>query len=340
MPDRRGQHERPSLGSTEQGVPLSWRNPAPIRTFGSRYQLRDHAIVFEISGPHDSHRVTPTFAMLSKFVELADANLSNDRVLEFARRWGMLGLCHHGLPRNHDQHRVPYSLGLGLSLDDDYPCRSGVFEPEPISAWRFWASQAAALMRVMSALRADDLGRHEDWEVLWMPGPWVPEGVASEVTDVVQDIRDDLESRVLRAAGAERDLCAGALETWLRLGRVEPRVSFGSVPRLELRNSGVFDSLGLLLIFLGGDVTGFAFCHSCRTPLIPVKRLGPRDRAHYCQACREEGRPARDAKRAYYRRRAVDPAFRVAEAARKRRRRLPNSAELQTPIATATSGQV
>jgi hypothetical protein len=310
------------LGVTEAGVPLAWRNPYRIWTLGPRYRLREGGIVFDPILPRGGHLVTPTFRTLTEFVKLADPATTDEDILEYARRWGMLGLCPHGLPRTHDARRVPYSLGLGLWLADDYTCGSGIDSPERVSWWRFWAGQAWALVAVMANLRAERSANEDGWEVLLTPGPWITTKIASEVSDVVLEDRADLGARVTDNVAAQRDHCAAVLEAWLRMARVQPQVRWWiDGPRLEVRNSGLFDSLGLLLTFLGGDRHGIAFCHACRAPLIPTKRLGRRDRAHYCQSCRDEGRPRRDASRAYYRRKAADPTFLESEAARQRRRR-------------------
>jgi hypothetical protein len=60
---------------------------------------------FRLPGGKASKRVTMTAANLRKllgdFLELADSKASDAQIEDFARHWGVLGLCWHGLPRNH-----------------------------------------------------------------------------------------------------------------------------------------------------------------------------------------------------------------------------------------------
>jgi len=307
------------LGDTESGSPLEWRTPQRIWTFGKRLVLEDGAIVLRVDLPHDGHRALPDFELLSEFVRLADESVAETRVLAFARRWGLLGLCPHGLPRTHDRNRIPYSIGFGLWLIGDWTCSSGVETPEPIEGWRYWARQARALVALIASLRMDDVGAIEHWETLWSPGSWVHGDLWARATDVIEEIRLDLHDRVIDEIGVQRDQLAKSVETWLRLASVELKVNwFGDRPQPVLTNATLFDTIGMLILFLGGDLSGFALCSGCHAPFIPGRRLGPRDRARYCVACRGEHRPQREASKAAYRRNAMDPAYRAKEAARRR----------------------
>jgi hypothetical protein len=314
------------LGQRESGTPLSWRSPARIWTFGSRYDVRDEEIVWVMDRPHDGHFVTPDFGLLRAFVGLADPDASAQDVLAFARAWGMLGLCPHGLPRTHDPNSIPYSVGFPLSITADWSCESGVKSREQVDWWRYWAGQAAALASLIAAVRSDQLGPPAHWETLWSPGPWARGGLWDESADAVAEIRDDLQAGAIDHVPGQRDEIAGALDAWLRLAQVRVKVNWWSEQlRIEIRNRGLFDSIGLLLVFLAGDLEGFALCHACQTPFVPRRRLGPRDRARYCADCRAEHRPQREASRAAYRRKAADPVFRAKEAARRRASRVRGS---------------
>src|SRR5438552_701854 len=51
--------------------------------------------------------------MLDDFIDLHDADDSS--ILRFARKWGVIGVCRHGLPGSHNQ----YPLGL---MEGVRPC--------------------------------------------------------------------------------------------------------------------------------------------------------------------------------------------------------------------------
>lgn len=323
MPDTVSHPVPGSLAVRESGVPLAWRSPRRIWTPGSAVELNDGSIVWGRTKPSDRGFIEPEFRLLDEFVRLADPAASDEQILSFARSWGLLGLCSHGLPRTHDPNSIPYSLSFGLWLTGNWWCQSGLSSPEPVACWRYWARQAAALATLIAAVRAETLGAPRDWEVLWSPGPWVSGEPWDQSIAAIDGGYRYLRQRVFGQLGSQREHLAGALQTWLRLGGVQIEVSwaFSERPRVDVRNRGLFDTIGLLLVFVAGELEGFTFCHACRAPIAPRRRLGPRDRWRYCAACRTEKRPQQEASRAYHRRTAADPAFRAAEAARKREAR-------------------
>jgi hypothetical protein len=315
-----------SLGTTESGSPLGWRTPQRIWTFGRRLILEDEAIVWRRDLPHDGHRVLPDFTLLVEFVRLAEESIDDEQFLVFARRWGLLGLCSHGLPRTHDQNTIPYSVSFGLWLNGDWNCSSGVESPEPVEWWRYWARQARALVALIASVRMGEAGAIEHWETVWSPGPWVRDELREKTRDVIEEVRLGLHIRVIDEIGVQRDELAHSIETWLRLASVGLKVHWWSEgPRPVLTNVALFDTIGMLILFLGGDSSGFAVCSGCHAPFMPQRRLGPRDRARYCADCRRDHRPQREASRSAYRRNTADPVFRAKEAARRRasRRRRP-----------------
>jgi hypothetical protein len=319
MPDVPPANSLDGLGQRESGLPLSWRNPARIWTFGSRYDLDNGQIVWNKERLRGGHWVTPDFRMLRAFIRLGSPAASAEDFLAFARAWGTLGLCPHGLPRTHDPSVVPYGVGFPLWIRGDWSCTAGgSTSPEQIEWWRYWARQATALASLVAAVRSERLGQQSDWETLWAHGPWAIGGPWDNDADVIAEIRSDLPGGIEHIA-LQRESIAGALEAWLRLAAIQVTVNWRSESlKVEVRNRSLFDSIGLLLVFLAGDLEGFVFCHACHTPFVPRRRLGPRDRALYCADCRAEHRPQRDASRRAHRRRAADPAYLAQEAARRR----------------------
>ena len=86
------------------------------------------------------------------FANLAEA--SNDTVLEFAQKWGVLGLCDHRKPLFHE---VPPCL----------PRREGDEFVEPMSYWRGRASHIRAILNVGASLKRDEPGDRSDWRRIW-----------------------------------------------------------------------------------------------------------------------------------------------------------------------------
>lgn len=107
--------------------------------------------------------VPPGKGVLRQFVGLADA--SPDRILAYARRWGVLGICdQHGLPGNHPGPRVRDG-----KVEYCWPCgwdgRSGW---DPLLAWRQHADDARRILLLASRTRDADApyAPHSDWEQL------------------------------------------------------------------------------------------------------------------------------------------------------------------------------
>lgn len=103
--------------------------------------------------PGNPKESPPIDQCFPEFIRLVDA--SNVRVLEFARRWGVLGICPHGLPKNHARRCEPLQLLEGCS-----PCWNAW---EPIAVWRDMAREAAAILDVTAALRAGRPASGQVW---------------------------------------------------------------------------------------------------------------------------------------------------------------------------------
>src|ERR1700682_234453 len=57
-------------------------------------------------GDSDWKAVEAPDDLLRRFVALTGAK--DEKILGFARRWGLLGLCEHGLPSEHNREIDPY----------------------------------------------------------------------------------------------------------------------------------------------------------------------------------------------------------------------------------------
>jgi hypothetical protein len=242
-------------------------------------------------------RYKPTRSgMLDDFIRLCDADDFPEAVLSFARRWGLLGICDHGLPCSHNQ---------GLSGPPCLPMlvtplpREGDFRFwEPINVWWAWSRRMKALLSIAGTLNRGKRASFEDW-------------------NTVKDTRDtglgetEAEPYVRDLPKARREL-AWEVDGWISIGQVRPRISWHRTPqawRFSLDAVATGPNLfGLLALYVATEVTGtgkgIAICSSCTNAYRPERWLNPKNR-NYCPKCRgDSGKQAarRDASREYRRR--------------------------------------
>lgn len=143
--------EKPSSGDGLQWQrPLtstSWYVPEVINVQGEN-------LVWDWCRPNskpgtEAKRVQANPGLLKEFMTLRDAKVS--KVLQFARDWGLLFLCEHGLPAWHNGEQC---LPLGKYIEQ-VRTRS-----EPIEAWRNYAHRAFVICD-----KADSIYRDMDKRV-------------------------------------------------------------------------------------------------------------------------------------------------------------------------------
>lgn len=206
--------------------------------------------------------------LLARFVALVDAG--DESFLEFARRFGLLGLCRHGLPWTHNPQCRP---------------RYGERHREPLTRWRAFASAARATLRVAASLHQGERPAIDDLPAA--AGP-VLLGVGSA------------------GRSAAQHLIQSCVTTWLKFGDVRPifswptgfraRLPGNGQPRVTLGGGSLFAALALQLLMAVSLSDGLAVCSGCNTTY-PVHRRPAAGRRNYCPRCRELGRPLRDAQR-------------------------------------------
>ena len=77
----------------------------------------------------------PGQGMLNEFLTLQDAD--DEQIGAYARRWGILGVCHHGVPASH----------AAFANAVERPCRllreeTDLYAWEPLERWRYFSRQA------------------------------------------------------------------------------------------------------------------------------------------------------------------------------------------------------
>lgn len=286
LTDEEGRLERPLADER-------WSVPDEVDLVGDR-------LVYRWTGRERS--ASSGFGILSRFVDLADA--ADAQILSFARRWGVMELCEHGLPAAHSRpalapsimHRVTWCERLGHD-----PGKERQDYWEPLSAWRQFSREGKALLTLAAHLQSGTPSRPEDWRVAlgWertdggiSPPAYPPDWKGREW---------HIEQRVntWMAWGA-----SGLSFHWRRSwppkderATTRPRES-RLVPEVTVGGGGLFGALAAQLMFAVARSDGLAFCSGCTTPFFPTRKPSSGER-RYCDDCRTEGVPQRDATRDY-----------------------------------------
>ena len=111
-----------------------------------------------------------------------------------------------------------------------------------------------------------------------------------EPLDYDPDYRLAIETREKRLLADslqyQRIVIAGAVNYWLRIGVVRPRLSWTpDKPLVHLDGYGLFGALAVQIMFDCSRTDGLAVCSSCGTPFLPGPRRPRRDRNIYCSDC-------------------------------------------------------
>jgi transposase-like protein len=277
-----------SQGNLERPFPAGpWRLPARIDLDGDRlvWTQEPSRLIRPQTGGFQG--------LFEKFIELGDA--SAQKILAYARHWGMLELCEHDFPANHPQGCWPVNPPLFSERVIKYPagfavrvtaCAArGSFEGqrwEPVESWRLWARRARATLNVAAQLHRGKIGEEEDWrvtegaeEIPYFPEDWpMPKGVEEGWGRLIY-----------------------YLNHWLWFTRVRPRLEWDQGrPVVTLGGGQLFGTLAVQLMLAISRTDGLEVCSGCGLGYIPHRRPKAEQR-HYCLECRKRKVPQRDAAR-------------------------------------------
>ncbi|MEE9246905.1 MAG: TraR/DksA C4-type zinc finger protein [Gemmatimonadota bacterium] len=213
--------------------------------------------------------------LLADFVALHEAEA--DAIEVYARAWGPIRVCDHGLPVSHN--RAPSYLSLEVGCRPRSTGEMAYDYWEPIDVWRDFSRRADAILSVAAQLHVGEQGRLSDWVELY---EW--RGIAREK---------------LAAADSETErwLLSSLISEWLWLGGVAVGFDWSQEsPQVALVGPGLFGQLATQLAMTVAKTDGFAFCSACGRPYVP-KRRPANGRRNYCLSCQDRAR-WRDAKRA------------------------------------------
>jgi hypothetical protein len=299
----------------QAAVPKEWFVPEDI-------ELRRDRLCWRPSKPSPAFpgftyayaKRTPGPGVLEQFVALSDA--PDEDILRYARHWGVLLICHHGLPASHSEDCGPMTL----------PGRGRYVFWEPIESWRYFARHAKAVLEMAaatyngqvvdraitdrlfpmppSARRAGDpapvVRRRRD-EKFWLDRPlyllherknifehWlagIPEPGSTEAVRHPQG-KGEMLTR-------QRAFVSYAVNCWLNWGRARPQMDWdGPTPTIELTTGGILPmyadrlsgALGLQLAYAVASSEGVATCFACGRFYTPVRRPAA-GRRSFCPAC-------------------------------------------------------
>ena len=238
-------------------------------------------------------RVSPGTGMLNRFVRLGDAE--PPAILRYARRWGVLQICEHGLPASHRQEF------LSVAALERIWCHPSGWPGEcwePLESWRFYANKAAAFLSISAQLRRDNPGDEELWErvIFWPKTNMEIEGFKEPLT------RRYLPNEQLLP------LCKRSFTThlmiWLTIGGVKlVPVWRSDFVQVTVAAPNLFGALGVQLLFAASASEGLAICSSCKKPYVPKRRVRTNQR-NYCEDCGDHA-AWRHASREYRKRQKV-----------------------------------
>ena len=210
--------------------------------------------------------------ILDEFLNLCDAR--DERILEYARTWGVLELCRHNLPSYHDfclgvPLRLPALLSatpkIGGICDTDDPRRCLPLGREPLTMWRFFSGQAKALLNIAADLQRARLGEREDWAKL------LDEGFTPA-----------------QSLDAQKRCTGDVIEGMLKLGRIKPAID-DLTGGLSWTGADLFGELAVQIALAAKARDGQVFCVACGEAYEPKRRV-IRCGFNYCRAsqCQRE----------------------------------------------------
>ena len=203
--------------------------------------------------------------MLNAFTRI---NKTQD-VERFARRYGVLGICRHGLPDSHD---------LKCRSQQDDLTRWNPSYSEPLDRWFFYVDLARSILSAAAALHQGRNASQRDWASIYLAQGGV--GPIDELVEVFN-----------QGPGLARNFIASAVTHWLGIGGVLPQLQWGnesdSNPSFSL-TAKTFGLLGVQLMVGVAKGHSTYFCDGCGNPYLREGRKPQTGRRNFCRECGEK----------------------------------------------------
>ena len=115
-------------------------------------------------------------------------------ILSYARKWGVMNFCEHGLPYFHtDTFDVfGWRTEVGPMGECEVSKRDGFVRAEPLCLWRKLSRVAAAILNLGAELNQGRFGAEEDWRIAsieYMHGAQPDDGAHREMESKVSKSR-------------------------------------------------------------------------------------------------------------------------------------------------------
>ena len=287
-----------------------------FRVMGRRWSLQvaDHG-----------YKTEATERLLDDFMELADAN--DEKILNYARRYGVLGICKHNVPATHNVRIRSFwgDITPGPAKDgsavhegtNDKECAIGTVKArvkpagyrgcsprggkpnqgwEPLERWHFFAKRAREMVEAADNLRSGDPAWRRVWRgIVGVKGrllrPQRPQRLSTLRKEAISPKRSK-EERHARL----RDALASSVSCWLEMGGVGVECYWtGAHPVIRIGSASLFGALAKQLLFRVCGIHNVApACSFCGRAYIPSRRPSP-TRLNYCskEDCQKAAAAAR-----------------------------------------------
>jgi hypothetical protein len=130
----------------------------------------DEVLADSITGKEEYFSKRVPLDLLERFCRIAESPDTAAAVVAFAKGWGLLGLCEHGMPYPHfvmGQGDARIFDGLLTDASFDKPIRGAFCAPvaESYQHWKDLALRFDSLRRIGLDLNRGELGNSTDWQL-------------------------------------------------------------------------------------------------------------------------------------------------------------------------------
>lgn len=194
------------------------------------------------------------------FEDFVNRDSLRGSLLAFARRYGPLGFCRHGLYHRHRSPWHRWTVGVE-PVETIEPCQP--LQPEPLSRWWDFAARLRSFVRLGQAVSSGRAGEAADWAVVGHElGESEPGLVVAEVLG----------------------------QSWLDQAGFSPRLLWkGGTLGIEpmAHQAGLFGTLMKHAVFAASKTSGFFVCSGCGTPYPRRGRRPKPGQGNFCPNCRK-----------------------------------------------------
>jgi hypothetical protein len=268
-------------GELDRDLPTgSWSVPAEVRVKGD-------LLVWRWATPSGgcSHHSPAGAGVLEALLDVtATESIDKGAIIEFAERWGVLGICGHGLPATH-RPALNSPDGPTCSPQPVRADRTRLIDwrQEPLTKWQEIGQRARALLTVAAAVHDEKPAPFDTWsDAAW----GLPTHSGSE-------------RRFIPAA--DRQGLADAVNRWLTISAVSVAFEWQDDRSvLTLHPRSLVGAVALQLAMSAARTDGLRLCSNCGRPYVPDRKPAA-NRRSYCKDCRRRA-AQRDAARDYRKR--------------------------------------